>query len=143
MRGLGILRTYVPWLVVSALAYVIAGCSSEMVRPDLARLYRVSAVAPDATPLIVIPGLFGSKLRDRTTGAEVWPGDWMRVLFDDYSDLELKFDPETLDVKPDNLEAFAIAEQVLGQDFYGPIIETLVRHGGYVRGTPGTHVQPG
>src|SRR5215471_2733293 len=133
----------VPWLIASALLCVIAGCGSEMVRPDLARLYRVAAVAPDTTPLIVVPGLFGSKLRDRTTGVEVWPGDWQRIAFDDYGDLELKFDPETLEVRRDNLEAFAIAEQVLGQDFYGPIIETLVRYGGYVRATPGTRVQPG
>ena len=121
----------------------LAACSHEMVRPDLARLYRVSSVAPDTTPLIVVPGLFGSKLRDRVTGVEAWPGDWKRIFFDDYHDLELKFDPETLEVKPDNLEPFAIAEQVLGQDFYGPIIKTLVDYGGYVRATTGTPVSPG
>lgn len=114
-----------------------------MVQPDLARLYRVSTVAPDTTPLIVVPGLFGSKLRDRVTGVEAWPGDWKRIFFDDYHDLELRFDPETLEVMPDNLEPFAIAEQVLGQDFYGPIIKTLVDYGGYVRATTGTPASPG
>jgi pimeloyl-ACP methyl ester carboxylesterase len=143
MSQIGVRRVCASWLVAAVVACSVAGCSNEMVRPDLGRLYRVSAVAPDTTPLIVVPGLFGSKLRDRTTRAEVWPGDWKRIVFDDYADLELKFDPETLEVKPDNLEAFAIAEQVLGQDFYGPIIETLVRYGGYVRAVPGTRVQPG
>lgn len=129
-------------LVVATLAVALAACS-VLVRPDLARMYRVAAVSPDDTPLVLIPGLFGSKLRDRSTGAEVWPGDWKRVLFDDYSDLELGFDPDTLAVRPDNLEAFDIAEQVLGKDFYGPIVDTLVRFGGYVRAVPGTPAKKG
>jgi hypothetical protein len=40
----------------------------------LGRLYRVMSASPDSTPVIVIPGLFGSKLRNRDTGVEVWPG---------------------------------------------------------------------
>ena len=105
-------------------------------RPDLGRLYRVGSV--DTTPVIVIPGVFGSKLRDRTTGAEVWPGSWNRILFGSYRELALEFDPATLAVKPDGLEAYDIAETALGRDFYGQIIETLVRYGGYRRGIPGT-----
>ena len=106
-------------------------------------MYRVAAVSPDQTPVIVIPGLFGSKLRNRTTGVEVWPGAWNRVLFDDYGDLELRFDPTTLEVRRDDLEAFDLAEVVLGKNFYGPIVNTLVNFGGYVRATPGTPVKAG
>jgi hypothetical protein len=40
-------------------------------RPDLARLYRVGTENADITPVILIPGLW-IKLRDRTTGVEVW-----------------------------------------------------------------------
>ncbi len=129
-------------LAVATLVMVLAACSVP-VRPDLARMYRVAAVTPDDTPLILIPGLFGSKLRDRGTGLEVWPGNWRRVLFDDYSDLELQFDPATLAVRPDNLEAFDIAERVLGKDYYGPLVDTLVRFGGYVRASPGTPAKKG
>jgi pimeloyl-ACP methyl ester carboxylesterase len=127
---------------VLALACVLAACSVPQ-RPDLGRLYRVAAESPDETPVVLIPGLFGSKLRDRTTGVEVWPGAWTRVLFSDYGDLALDFDPVTLDVRHDRLEAFEIAETVLGQDFYGPIVSTLVNFGGYVRATPGAPARKG
>ncbi len=131
------------WLgLMAAVIGAVAACSTPP-RPDLARMYRVAAVSPDQTPVIVIPGLFGSKLRDRTTGVEVWPGAWNRVLFDDYGDLELRFDPTTLEVRRDNLEAFDLAEVVLGKSFYGPIVNTLVNFGGYVRATPGTPVKAG
>jgi pimeloyl-ACP methyl ester carboxylesterase len=135
-------RTWSGAVAALVLAGALAACSVPL-RPDLARMYRVAAVSPDDTPVILIPGLFGSKLRNRTTGVEVWPGAWNRVLFDDYSDLELKFDPTTFEVKRDDLEAFDLAEVVLGKDFYGPIVDTLVNFGGYVRATPGIPAQEG
>lgn len=92
----------------------------------------------DTTPVIVIPGLFGSKLRNRATGMEVWPGSWSDVLWSDYRSLALDFDPATLEVRRDDIEAFDLANEVLGQDIYRPIVDTLQRFGGYVRGTPGT-----
>ncbi len=130
------------FIVVVLLAGVIAACSVPQ-RPDFGRLYGAAAVSPDHTPLILIPGLFGSKLRDRRSGVEVWPGHWRSVLFSDYGDLALDFDPTTLEVRRDDLEAFEIAETVLGQDFYGPIVSTLVQFGGYVRARPGTPVTQG
>ena len=135
-------RTWPGVVAALALACALAACIVPL-RPDLARLYRVAAVSPDNTPLILIPGLFGSKLRDRTTGIEVWPGAWNRILFDDYSDLALKFDPTTFEVKRDDLEAFDLAEVVLGKKFYGPIVNTLVNFGGYVRATPGVPAKEG
>ena len=131
------LRTLV---IVAVLALV--GCDKPT-GPDLARLYRVGAEAGDTTPVIVVPGLFGSKLRSRKTGAEVWPGAWSDVLWSDYLELALDFDPVTLEVRGDDLEAYDLADAVLGQDIYRPIIDTLQRFGGYVRGTPGTPVAPG
>ncbi|NDP43851.1 MAG: hypothetical protein GZ089_14215 [Aromatoleum sp.] len=129
-RTLGFLLTLVA-------SFALAACSMPL-RPDLARLYRAGAEAADTTPVIIIPGLFGSRLRDRTTEVEVWPGAASAVLFGDYRQLELKFDRETLAVQPDNLEAFGLADQILGQAFYGPLVDTLQRFGGYVAGTPGT-----
>ena len=52
-------------LTLAALA--LAGCATTT-HPDLGRLYRVGTQFADTTPVIVIPGVFGSKLRDRTTG---------------------------------------------------------------------------
>lgn len=129
-------------LLLFAASATLAACSMPT-RPDLGRLYRVGTGAADTTPVIVIPGLFGSRLRDRTTGAEVWPGNATDVLFGDYRKLELQFDRETLAIRPDNLEAFGLADQILGQHFYGPLIDTLQRFGGYVAGTPGTPVAKG
>ena len=121
----------------------LASCAREPARPDLGRLYRVGTTYSDTTPVIVIPGVFGSRLRDRTSGVEVWPGTARMILFDDYRHLALDFDRTTLVVRPDNLEAFGVTDAALGQDFYGKIIETLRDFGGYVRGTPGVAPAPG
>lgn len=131
-----------PLVRVFVLTLLLAACSIPS-RPDLARMYRVASVSPDDTPVILIPGLFGSKLRRRSTGVEVWPGAWDRILFDDYSDLAVDFDPATLQTRADDLEAFDIAEAVLGKDFYRPIIDMLVRFGGYERATPGMRPKKG
>ncbi len=128
---------------ILALCAALAACADEPARPDLARLYRVGSQGADTTPVIVIPGLFGSRLRDRTTGAEVWPGSAEMILFDDYHSLALDFDRATLQVRPDNVEAFGITDAALGRDFYGQIIEALQRFGGYVKATPGTPMVPG
>ncbi|HSS47180.1 MAG TPA: hypothetical protein VLL03_07190, partial [Burkholderiales bacterium] len=54
-------------------------------------------------PVIVVPGLFGSKLRDRATGKEVWPGSTLDIVFGKYEDLGLEIDPDTLLPKPSSL----------------------------------------
>ncbi len=128
-------------LALAALA--LAACTKPPAGPDLGRLYRAGTQFADATPVILIPGLFGSKLRDRTTGVEVWPGSARMILFGDYQQLALDFDRTTLAVRPDNLEAFDIADAALGQDFYGKIIATLRDFGGYVRGVVGVPPKPG
>jgi pimeloyl-ACP methyl ester carboxylesterase len=128
-------------LALAALA--LAACGKSPAGPDLARLYRAGTQFADTTPVILIPGLFGSKLRDRTTGVEVWPGSARMILFGDYHQLAVDFDRTTLAVRPDNLEAFDIADAALGQDFYGKIIATLRDFGGYVPGVVGVAPQPG
>jgi len=131
-------RSLARCLSMLCLAALLGACSEEPARPDLGRLYRAGGGDIDPTPVIVIPGVFGSRLRDRTTGVEVWPGTSNDILFGEYRNIALDFDPVTLQVKSDQLEAYGIAEAALGHDFYGQIIETLRRFGGYVPGTPGT-----
>ncbi|MFZ6744066.1 lipase/acyltransferase domain-containing protein [Undibacterium sp. JH2W] len=130
--------------ILSCLVFcgLLLSCASAP-RPDLSRLYRLGDQAVDNTPVILIPGLFGSKLRSRSTGKEVWPGSASDILFGDYGHLALHFDPQTLQVLPDDLEAFDLADRVLGQDIYGPIITTLEKFAGYVKGVPGTAVRKG
>ena len=127
-------------LVLSCL--LLSACQAPL-RPDFQRLYGTAVASSDDTPVILIPGLFGSKLRDRITGEEVWPGHAGRVLFSNFHDLALDFDPRTLAVRQDRLVAYDLADSVLGRDFYGPILRTLVEFGGYVRAEPGTAARPG
>jgi len=98
---------------------MLISCSQEPPRPDLARLYRTGSEYSDTTPVILIPGLFGSRLRNRVTGNEVWPGSAQMILFDEYRELALDFDPATLQIRDDNLEASGITDEALGRDFYG------------------------
>lgn len=123
--------------VAVALTITLAGCGDGP-RPDLKRLYLLSAGNAETAPVILIPGVFGSRLRDRASGSEVWPGPWWRILFSSYADLALEFDPDRNMPRETALEAYDIADRAFGRDYYRPIIETLTRFGGYARATPGT-----
>lgn len=60
---------------LTSLALLTAlGCVSTPHSPDLALLYSQAARhhAPDRNPIIVIPGILGSKLRDSATGELAW-----------------------------------------------------------------------
>lgn len=133
-------RTWL-WTALRLGCVLLLAACGDAPRPDLARLYRVAAT--DAAPVILIPGAFGSRLRDSASGDEVWPGPWWRILFSSYADLALEFDPATLQAKPSKLEAHGIAEQVFGRDFYRPIVQTLTRHGGYAPGVLGQPAKKG
>jgi len=124
------------------LAVLLAACG-DAPRPDLKRLYQFGMNDAEAVPVILIPGAFGSRLRDRETGDEVWPGPWWRILLSSYPELALDFDAATGRPLPSRLEAHDIAERAFGRDFYRPIIDTLTRHGGYVRSVVGTPAKKG
>ena len=117
------------------LVLAVAACSSTP-RPDLRRLYEFGTPAGQP-PVVVIPGILGSKLRDPASGAELWPGSLGSLVFGAKHHLALPFDPATLqptaEAQPDGL-----FEAVLGSDFYGEILRTLEHEGGYRRTAPGT-----
>ncbi|HKY92513.1 MAG TPA: hypothetical protein VJM11_15805 [Nevskiaceae bacterium] len=121
-------------IAIGFVAALVWSCAT-VERPDLAHLYR--GMAMDANPVIVIPGVLGSRLKNRKTGESVWPGPVTNLLFGSQSELALRFDPRTLEVLPDDLEADGLFEEALGQDYYGEILRTLVRDGGYRRRAPG------
>jgi len=54
----------------------------------------------------------------------------------------LDIDPATLEPRPDGIEAYDLFRSVLGTDFYGAIINTLEKQGGYVLGRPGLPADP-
>ncbi|MDM8349370.1 hypothetical protein P8H27_10710 [Pseudomonas sp. sp1636] len=132
-----------PWVAMALMLVLgLQGCG-ESPRPDLKRLYQLGTTHSEAAPVILIPGAFGSVLRDRVSGEEIWPGAWWRILFSTYPELALDIDPQTNAPRPSRLEAAGIAEQALRRDFYRPILETLTQFGGYARAQPGTPARQG
>ena len=135
---------------ISCLLFIfglLSGCSVIPV-PDLTRLYETHPLSNVQTeeanvaqpPVILIHGVFGARLRDRKTEEEVWPGGIMSLLFSDYSNLALPIDKQTLMPASSKFAAFAITDRAAGQDFYGAIIRTLEKSGGYQKGVPGQSV---
>jgi pimeloyl-ACP methyl ester carboxylesterase len=109
------------------------GACARLERPPLGALYRPTRESLDQPPLVVIPGAFGSRLHDRRTGREVWPGSSALLLTSSYRGLELDIDPATLEPLADDTEAYDVFREGLGRDFYGQVLETLQRAGGYAR----------
>src|SRR5271156_2782803 len=73
--------------------------------PDLRRLYASGMEPVREPPVIIIPGILGSRLRDRASGSELWPGTLYNVLFSAGS-LALKIDRKTLEPLGDDVEAY-------------------------------------
>lgn len=127
-------------LIASLMAMLLSACSSEPKGPDLARLYQSANLVVEQPPLILIPGIMGSRLRDKNTGDAVWPGGLMKLVFHDYHELTLSIDPQTLESDPGSLEAIGLTGSAAGQHFYDTIITTLVDSGSFALTTPGTPV---
>jgi pimeloyl-ACP methyl ester carboxylesterase len=121
---------------VVVLGLALAACSAAP-RPDLRRLYEFGMPAAGQPPVVVIPGILGSRLRDPVSGEEIWPGPLGSLVFGTKEQLALPFDPVSLqpagEARPDGL-----FEAVLGSDFYGEILRTLENSGGFRRTMPGT-----
>lgn len=62
------------WILVGALLLALFGCTSGSKSPHFSLLYTPAAQhhGPDRNPIIAIPGILGSKLRDPRTGALAW-----------------------------------------------------------------------
>jgi hypothetical protein len=105
--------------------------------PPLGALYRDAGRGRPLPPLVVIPGAYGSMLRDAQSGREIWPGPGWRLVLSRYEDLAVAFDEDHLEPVAGAVEAPAVLPERLGQDFYGELLRTLERYGGYQRRTPG------
>jgi len=125
--------------ILLCLALLMGGCSSPLA-PDLETLFRPAQMHDAAEgwmqpPVIVVPGLLGSRLVAADTGEEAWPGGAFDIAFSRYEAIELPIDGKTRvpEPLPSGLKAGGVTETALGRDFYGRIIDTLVRFGGYRR----------
>jgi hypothetical protein len=120
----------------------IAACS-EM-RPNLLEVYP-GAARIDHRPVIIIPGAFGSRLRNSITGQVVW-GRIANLLtsrfklalnpaMSQHSDLlDLPIDSTDITANKDDLEPYAIFDAVAGRAFYKRIVLTLTQVAGYTFG---------
>ena len=137
-----------PSFKIATLTFVVIyinACSSSVI-PDLSRLYKTPELPSRSQetrsnnmqpPVILIHGAFGSRLNDRETNEEHWPGSLWRILFSDYEDIALPINTESLMPTTSNLVATDVTDKVVGKDYYGAIIRTLEQVAGYSRGVPG------
>lgn len=123
------------------LAVLLAGCGLPQSKPDLERLYSTARENAEQPPVIIIPGLMGSKLAAPGRG-EIWIGSLWDLAFSDYRAAALQIDPETLLPDPGDVRATEITGRFAGRNFYQPIIETLEDVGGFRRAEAGTAVDP-
>jgi pimeloyl-ACP methyl ester carboxylesterase len=134
------MKKYAIWtLTIVGIAAIAVLGGAQLWRsraPDLHRLYASGMEPARVPPVIIIPGILGSRLRERSSGRELWPGSIYNLLFSARS-LALDIDPKTLEPRADDVEAYDLFRGLLGSDFYGAIIDTLERQGGYVHGQPG------
>jgi pimeloyl-ACP methyl ester carboxylesterase len=122
---------------------ILALCACHgVIAPDLARLYASGTEQARTPPVILIPGILGSRLADGANGGEVWPGSALNLLFDAKENLALRIDPRTLQPLDDGVQPDGLFEQAFSSDFYGAILRTLRDSGGFVPGTPGARVDP-
>lgn len=135
------MRTRAAAIAALLLATTISGCVTSRV-PDLARLYQAHAAQRNRVPVIIIPGILGSRLADRETGKEAWPGSTGRLLTSDYLELALRIDPVTLEPLDDGRVASGLFDKAAGLDFYGRIVQALQQAGGYSPGEPGRPATP-
>lgn len=126
------------WLAILPCALLVA-CATNRA-PDLASLYPANALNPDRVPVILIPGLLGSRLARSDTGLELWPGSTRKLLTSGYLELALRIDPVTLEPLDDGLIASGLFDAAVGQDYYGRIVEALREVGGYRLSEPGQRV---
>lgn len=143
------LRTSFKIFALVFITVVISACSSGVI-PDLSRLYKTPEL-PDRSqrsktnnlqpPVILIHGVFGSRLNNKETGEEYWPGSLWNVLFSDYEDIAFPIDTATLMPQSSNLAITGITDRVVGKDYYGAIIDTLEQVGGYKLATPGKELK--
>jgi pimeloyl-ACP methyl ester carboxylesterase len=124
--------------LLPALALLTAGCTT--VGPAADQLYPAYSATLERYPVILIPGLLGSRLARASDGVELWPGGTRKLLTSDYLDLALRIDPGTLEPVDDGLVPSGIFEGAAGKDFYGRIIQELRQSGGYRLARPGRPV---
>jgi pimeloyl-ACP methyl ester carboxylesterase len=122
---------------VIALAVCAGGCALRprpKPQPDLAYIFRPAREMTGKTPIIVIPGMLGSRLENKRTGEKVWPR--AHPVEDD---LSLPTSPDLKQNRDDVVATEVVETAKLGFPIpeikvYEDLTETLTNHAGYRRG---------
>ena len=125
-------------LAIPALTVLLCGCSA--IGPAADQFYPAHSATQERVPVILIPGLLGSRLVRAKDGVESWPGGTRKLLTSDYLDLALRIDPETLEPLDDGLIPGGLFDGAVGKDFYRRIVRELRVAGGYHLAKPGQRV---
>lgn len=96
-------------LMLSLSIVALIGCA-RITKPDLERLYASTTETPGQPPVVIIPGLMGTRLED-AEGRELWVGSRQRALWSRYDDLALQIDPQTLRPDPAGIRPTTITDQ--------------------------------
>ena len=99
--------------------------------PDLERLY-AHGRRGSRYPVVVVPGVMGTRLREARGGREEWPGGlWNLVTGDRFDALALPVGSLDFARNVDDLEPSGFFSEFVGEDYYGEIVRTLTGPGGY------------
>ncbi|HSC28938.1 MAG TPA: hypothetical protein VLD67_16805, partial [Vicinamibacterales bacterium] len=132
------MRRRIAWLFVATCAAFLGSCTAG--GPAIEQLYPAHAANRERVPVILIPGLLGSRLARADNGQELWPGSTRKLLTSDYQDIALRIDPYTLEPIDDGLVASGLFDGAIGRDFYRRIVKELREAGGYRLSRPGNKV---
>lgn len=127
--------------LLSLILNLLVGCAAGG-QPDLARLYASSQSNRHQPPVILIPGIMGSRLAD-AHNREVWVGSPTDLVFSSYPQLAKTLPGEGTGASGSRLHPTRLTDTFAGQDFYASIVSVFERAGGYRRARPGTPVAAG
>ncbi|MGH8105421.1 MAG: esterase/lipase family protein, partial [Arenimonas sp.] len=100
------------------------------------RLYAREVQNTSQPPIVIIHGLMGSTLVDKTTGKEFYPKSASAVALSEYQDLAIS----PVSTAGDNLVPGAILNEIAGINFYSALTKVLEDDGLFVSSTPGQPV---
>jgi pimeloyl-ACP methyl ester carboxylesterase len=132
------LRRRTTWLAATFCVLFLGSCATG--GPAIEQLYPAHSANRERVPVILIPGLLGSRLARADNGQELWPGSTRKLLTSDYEELALRIDPDTLEPVDDGLVASGLFDGAAGNDFYRRIVKELRETGGYRLSQPGSKV---
>lgn len=119
----------------AAFSLLFSGCGARRT-PDLGRIFAGVRERKGKRPVIVIPGILGSRIVNRTTGEVVWPS----VFRSDVDGLSLPTTPDLVNNR-DELVAARIVDSAKLAGNFGPevyvyhyLIRALEDYGGYREG---------